>query len=99
MEAKIKFFQPQVDNPEEFYNFNLKDDQSANFHGIEVSGITPLIGKTITVSDIRSGATLALAGLAAQGQTVLTGLEHIDRGYENFAGRLLKLGAKIRRIN
>ncbi|MBU1500098.1 UDP-N-acetylglucosamine 1-carboxyvinyltransferase [Patescibacteria group bacterium] len=99
MGAKIQFFQPQVANPEEFYNFNLKDDQSANFHGIKVSGITPLIGKTITITDIRAGATLALAGLAAQGQTVLTGLEHIDRGYENFAGRLLKLGAKIKRTN
>lgn len=99
MGAKIQFFQPQVANPEEFYNFNLKDDQSANFHGIKVSGITPLTGKNITITDIRAGATLALAGLAAQGQTVLTGLEHIDRGYENFAGRLLKLGAKIRRTN
>ena len=99
MGAKIKFFQPQAANPEEFYNFNLEDDRPDNFHGIKVSGITPLVGKTITITDIRAGATLALAGLAAQGQTILTGLEHIDRGYENFAGRLLKLGAKIRRIN
>lgn len=99
MGAKIKFFQPQAANPEEFYNFNLEDDRPDNFHGIKVSGITPLMGETITITDIRAGATLALAGLAAQGQTILTGLEHIDRGYENFAGRLLKLGAKIRRIN
>lgn len=99
MDAEIQFFQPQVTNPENFYNFNLKDDRPVNFHGIKVSGITPLIGKTITITDIRAGATLALAGLAAQGQTVLTGLEHIDRGYEDFAGRLLKLGAKIKRIN
>ncbi|KKS80110.1 MAG: UDP-N-acetylglucosamine 1-carboxyvinyltransferase [Candidatus Beckwithbacteria bacterium GW2011_GWA2_43_10] len=99
MGAKVEFFQPQVDNLEEFYNFNLPDDQPVNFHGLKVSGITPLIGKTITVNDLRAGATLALAGLVAQGKTVLTGLEHIDRGYENFAGRLLKLGAKIKRIN
>ncbi|MCG2691686.1 UDP-N-acetylglucosamine 1-carboxyvinyltransferase, partial [Microgenomates group bacterium] len=99
MGAKIEFFQPQITNPEEFYNFNLQDDQPVNFHGIKVSGATPLIGKTIIVADIRAGATLALAGLAAQGQTVLTGLEHIDRGYEDFAGRLSKLGAKIKRIN
>lgn len=99
MGAKIKFFQPQVANPEEFYNFNLKDDQSTNFHGIKVNGVTPLTGKTITITDIRAGATLALAGLAASGQTTLSGLEHIHRGYENFAGRLLKLGARIKRIN
>lgn len=99
MGAKIEFFQPQVTNLEEFYNFNLKDDQLVNFHGIKVKGITPLTGKTITITDIRAGATLALAGLAASGKTTLIGLEHIDRGYENFAGRLSKLGANIIRIN
>lgn len=99
MGANIEFFQPKVTNPEEFYNFNLQDDLPVNYHGIKIRGMTSLMGKTITVSDIRAGATLALAGLAAQGQTVLTGLEHIDRGYENFAGRLLKLGAKIKKIS
>jgi UDP-N-acetylglucosamine 1-carboxyvinyltransferase len=51
------------------------------------------------ITDIRAGATLTLAGLAAQGETVLDGVEHIDRGYEDFAGRLQKLGAKIKRIS
>ena len=99
MGAKIEFFQPKINSPESYYNFNLKDDLSSNFHGLQISGPTPLIGQTITVTDIRAGATLALAGLVAQGQTVLTGLEHIDRGYEDFSGRLLSLGAKIERIN
>ncbi len=97
MGAKIEFFKPQVKNPEQFYNFNLKDDDPKNFHAIKVTGITPLTGHAVTITDIRAGATLALAGLAATGKTTLTGLEHIDRGYENFSGRLLKLGAKIKR--
>ncbi|MCX6817185.1 MAG: UDP-N-acetylglucosamine 1-carboxyvinyltransferase [Candidatus Beckwithbacteria bacterium] len=98
MGAKIKFFKPEITNPESFYNFNLSDDLAANCHGIAITGPTKLHGQTITVTDIRAGATLALAGLVAQGQTVLTGLEHIDRGYEDFSGRLLNLGAKIKRI-
>ena len=97
MGAQIKFFQPQPAQPDQYYNFNLQDDQPGNYHGINIIGPTPLIGKQVTVTDIRAGATLALAGLAAQGETILTNIEHIDRGYENFAGRLLSLGAKIKR--
>ena len=99
MGANIKFFNPQPKNPDKFYNFNLKDDNPKNSHGIKVTGPTPLKAKAMKVTDIRAGATLALAGLAAQGKTTLTGLEHIDRGYEDFSGRLLQLGAKIKRIN
>jgi len=99
MGANIKFFKPQPKNPDEFYNFNLEDDQPENRHGMQITGPTPLKARAMKVTDIRAGATLALAGLAAQGQTTLTGLEHIDRGYEDFAGRLLQLGAKIKRLN
>jgi UDP-N-acetylglucosamine 1-carboxyvinyltransferase len=99
MGAKISFFDPKPKKPENFYNFNLKDDLPQNLHGMTIKGKTQLTGQSVEITDIRAGATLTLAGLAAQGQTSLTGLEHIDRGYEDFAGRLLKLGAKIKRIN
>ena len=99
MGAKIDWFDPKPQNPEEFYNFNLSDDKPEYHHGISVTGPTQLTGGEFTINDIRAGATLALAGLAASGQTILTGLEHIDRGYEDFAGRLLTLGARIERIN
>jgi UDP-N-acetylglucosamine 1-carboxyvinyltransferase len=99
MGAKISFFDPKPKNPDTFYNFDLKDDQPQNLHGMSIKGKTQLVGKSVKITDIRAGATLTLAGLAAQGQTILSGLDHIDRGYENFAGRLLKLGAKIKRIN
>jgi len=99
MGAKIDWFDPKPKNPEEFYNFNLSDDKPEYHHGISVTGPTQLTGGEFTINDIRAGATLALAGLAASGQTILTGLEHIDRGYEDFAGRLLTLGARIERIN
>lgn len=79
------------------YNFNSEDDLAKSFHSIKIIGPSNLQGKSLTVTDIRAGATLALAGLVAKGKTTLTGIEHIDRGYENFAGRLLSLGAKIKR--
>lgn len=99
MGAKIGYFDPRPADPDRFYNFNLTDDDPARRHGIAVTGPTPLAGGNFTVFDIRAGATLAIAGLAARGRTVLTRAELIDRGYEDFAGNLSRLGAKIKRIN
>lgn len=64
-------------------------------HRVLISGPTPLYGQEIRSLDLRAGATLVIAGLAAQGETVLHGAEIIDRGYEDLAGRLLALGADI----
>lgn len=98
MGAGIKFFDPKPKNSEQFYNFNLVDDDPGNRHGISVAGPTPLQGSEFSVADIRNGATLAIAGLTASGKTVLNQAELIDRGYEDFAGQLSGLGAKIERI-
>jgi len=99
MGAKITFFQPQPKHPDKFYNFNIQDDSPDNFHGMKITGRIRLKGINIKVTDIRAGATLALAGLAAKNKTVLNHIHHIDRGYEDFAGRLMKLGADIKRID
>jgi len=47
---------------------------------------------------LRAGAALVLAGLAADGETVVEGLEHIDRGYELFEEKLQAVGAEVRRM-
>jgi UDP-N-acetylglucosamine 1-carboxyvinyltransferase len=47
--------------------------------------------------DIRGGAALVLAGLVAEGETVVTGARHLDRGYEHFEATLRSLGADIER--
>ena len=99
MGARIKLFNPRVKNPASFYNFPLEDDHKTYYHGIKIKGPTPLRGTKITVPDIRAGATLTLAALIAQGKSTLTGIEHLDRGYENLDERLRKLGAKIKRIS
>ena len=62
---------------------------------LKVTGPVKLQGKNLVIPDIRAGATLVLAGLCAKSKTTLTGVEHLNRGYENFIGRLQALGAKI----
>lgn len=68
-------------------------------HRVIVSGPTPLYGTEIRSLDLRAGATLIIAGLIAQGETVIHGAEIVDRGYEDLEGRLAAVGADIRRVN
>ena len=98
MGAKIELFNPIVPNPDEIYNFNLEDDKPEYFHAAKVFGPTVLRGFNQEITDVRAGASLILASLAAEGQSELTGIEHVDRGYENLDLRLCSLGANIKRI-
>ncbi len=67
-------------------------------HRALIFGKKKLIGTKLNSTDIRSGAALVLAALCAKGQSIVEGVEQIDRGYENFDQKLRKLGAKIERI-
>ncbi len=60
-----------------------------------IIGVESLSGASVMASDIRAGAGLVLACLAAQGESVVTRVYHIDRGYEHFEDRLRSLGARI----
>jgi len=62
-----------------------------------INGVARLKGAQVMASDIRAGAGLTLAGLAADGTTEVLRVYHIDRGYDNFEEKLAKLGAKIKR--
>ncbi|HUZ47636.1 MAG TPA: UDP-N-acetylglucosamine 1-carboxyvinyltransferase [Terriglobia bacterium] len=64
-----------------------------------VRGRTPLSGAKVQASDLRASASLVLAGLAAQGETLVDRVYHIDRGYERIEEKLRPLGATIRRIS
>ncbi|MGA8297485.1 MAG: UDP-N-acetylglucosamine 1-carboxyvinyltransferase [Acidimicrobiales bacterium] len=68
-------------------------------HHAVVRGVEKLSGTTVRAPDIRAGAALVLAGLAAEGESVITGVEHIDRGYEKLDEKLRSLGAPIERHN
>jgi UDP-N-acetylglucosamine 1-carboxyvinyltransferase len=63
-----------------------------------VRGIDHLEGATVMATDLRASACLVIAGLIAQGETVIDRIYHLDRGYENIEGKLAQLGALIRRI-
>jgi len=56
------------------------------------------MGAPVMASDLRAGAALVLAGLAAEGETRVQRIYHVDRGYEHLAEKLSGVGAKIRRI-
>lgn len=58
----------------------------------------PLEGAKVQASDLRAGAALVIAGLIAEGKTEITGLEHIERGYENMVEKLRNLGAHIESV-
>lgn len=63
-----------------------------------VEGVQRLSGASVEASDLRGGAALVVAGLAAQGTTEVYGLHHLDRGYECIEKNLTLLGADIRRV-
>ncbi len=64
-----------------------------------VSGVKKLCGAPITATDLRGGASLVAAALGAEGTTEISGLAHIDRGYDDIAGVLKSLGADVKRID
>ncbi len=64
-----------------------------------VCGVEKLRGAAVRATDLRGGAALVVAGLGAEGETRITGLEHIDRGYQNLEQTLRSLGADIKRID
>jgi len=68
-------------------------DRTAVVHGVKT-----LQGAPVSATDLRAGAAMVLAGLVAEGRTEISQVYHIDRGYEDLVGRILKLGASIQRI-
>jgi UDP-N-acetylglucosamine 1-carboxyvinyltransferase len=60
-----------------------------------IEGGTPLNGIQVRATDLRAGAALVVAGLIAEGETVITDIHHIDRGYEQIDGKLRQLGADV----
>lgn len=64
-----------------------------------VIGVAKLRGAALKAPDLRAGAALVLAGLAAEGQTTVDDIKYIKRGYEDFEGKLVSLGADIREVD
>jgi UDP-N-acetylglucosamine 1-carboxyvinyltransferase len=74
------------------------DIHTEGHHAI-VRGVDRLSGARVRAPDIRAGAALVVAGLVAEGETEITGVEHVDRGYERFEVKLAGIGADIVRVS
>ena len=67
-------------------------------HHASIKGVTQLSGAPVVATDIRAGVGLVLAGLVADGETIVEDAFHIDRGFPGFAEALCALGANVERI-
>ncbi|MCU9613292.1 UDP-N-acetylglucosamine 1-carboxyvinyltransferase [Caldibacillus lycopersici] len=89
-------FENRFMHVEEFRRMNA--DIKIEGRSVIINGPSNLQGAEVGATDLRAGAALIIAGLAADGITKVTELKHIDRGYVNFHGKLAALGADIERI-
>jgi UDP-N-acetylglucosamine 1-carboxyvinyltransferase len=66
-------------------------------HSLVIKGPTPLKGKKIFIPDLRAGFAYIMAGLLAEGETTISGIQFLNRGYENFIEKLQSIGANIKK--
>ena len=74
-------------------------DISIEDHHALVRGVPALQSADVSATDLRAGAALVLAGVSAEGETRIHNIQHIDRGYEDYVGKLASLGADVRRAS
>ncbi|WP_349408806.1 UDP-N-acetylglucosamine 1-carboxyvinyltransferase [Pseudalkalibacillus sp. SCS-8] len=90
-------FENRFMHVEEFRRMN--GDIKIEGRSAVVNGPAKLQGAEVAATDLRAGAALIVAGLIADGYTRVTELQHLDRGYVDFTGKLARLGADIERVN
>lgn len=73
-------------------------DVTIDAHHALIQGVDQLQGAPVSSPDLRGGAALVIAGLAAEGETEIHDIYHIDRGYEDYVGKLQSLGADVERV-
>lgn len=88
--------------PERFIHISELNRMGANIllegSSAIVKGVAELSGAKVMASDLRASAALVIAGLVAQGETLISRIYHLDRGYEHIEDKLSKIGADIRRV-
>ncbi len=90
-------FEARFKHVEEFVKMNAQ--VTVRERNALITGVDRLVGAEVDATDLRAGASLVLAGLAAEGTTVINNVWHIDRGYEAMEKELNQLGARISRVN
>jgi len=98
--ADIEFYQPVIENPLDVYQFGIESQEELKTHhqAIRICGPTKLHNGALIATDIRAGASLVIAACVAEGESVILGASHIDRGYEGIEVQLSALGADITRV-
>jgi len=92
-QIKETVFENRMHHVKELNRMGAKITVNSNI--AKVIGVKKLQGKEVIGSDLRATAALAIAGLSANGQTIVKGLEHLERGYENFSEKFQEIGASI----
>lgn len=95
--AQIEFIEIKVSNPKKHYHFNFIEGKKYQ-QAIKITGPQQLHGGVLNIADLRAGATLAIAALVAKGESIVTNVSILERGYENFIEKIQKLGGNIKKI-
>lgn len=95
--AQISYIQKDIPDPDTHYHFNF-DPEKEYKQTIQILGMHELHGAVLNVSDLRAGATLAIAALISGGESYIHGIHHLQRGYENFIEKITALGGDIREV-
>ena len=95
--AEIDYIKVPVKNPTEYFFFNFDPLKKYN-QAIRIRGKQELHGGVLDIADLRAGATLAIAALVAEGESVVNSASTLERGYENLVAKIQNLGGDIRQI-
>jgi len=95
--ANIEFDATPVANPRQYYHFTY-DPEKVYKQAIKIYGPQQLHSGVLTVTDLRAGATLAIAALLVPGESIVNGVSILERGYERFVEKVIALGGEIERI-
>jgi UDP-N-acetylglucosamine 1-carboxyvinyltransferase len=95
--ADIDYVKVPVINPSEFFFFNFDPSKKYN-QAIRIKGPQKLHGGVVKISDLRAGATLAIAALVAAGESIINNAQILERGYEDFEKKIASLGGDIKKV-
>lgn len=95
--AKIEYEETSSDDEKTVYHFNSDSSETLK-QKIKITGGVPLHSGAINISDLRAGATLLIAALIADGETVVANANILERGYESIVEKISGLGGKLKRV-
>ena len=95
--ANIEYDLTPIVNPKEYYHFTF-DSEKVYKQGIKIYGPQQLHSGVLSVTDLRAGATLAIAALLVPGESIVNGVSILERGYERFVEKVTQLGGDIQRV-